>query len=469
MVQKLEKLLDKYKNTGLEDTHTRRSRLLNILLFATAACAVLGLVFLLIAVALGKAGDPQEVWLMGIAILFTSIGIALIYSINRYGSSVLASILYLILLIAIIAISDEPYHIVDGRGLLMFAIPILTASVLLKPWASFAAAAACSIVIAFMGIVLAQQAFPNIPGMLGFFLLAVVSWISASSLEQAMQKLKASNRRLLESEQQLKVYQMELENQVEFRTQELKHAQEKIIRQERLTVLGKLAGSVAHELRNPLGVITNAIYYLKFTLEKANQKEKDYLELIETEAHVAAGIISDLLDFAQPKKTHPSPISVSTLIEAAITRQPPPGNIELKLDIPQDLPNLNIDLSQISLALDQLLTNAYQAMPQGGRLSLICQQDSKNIPKESERWVNISVQDTGYGIPVENLPILFEPLFTTKTNGIGLGLPISKKMVELNGGEISAESEPGVGSSFCMKLPTISNQLDTKTSRGEYD
>jgi signal transduction histidine kinase len=137
--------------------------------------------------------------------------------------------------------------------------------------------------------------------------------------------------------------------------------------------------------------------------------------------------------------------------------------VDVTLEIPPDLPQVYVDPLQIEQVLGNLTVNACQAMPGGGQLSVISDQLSPfgdfavnsdtSTALSTSQWVRISVKDTGVGIPPENMKKLFEPLFTTKANGIGLGLAVSKKLAEANGGRIEVESEAGAGSKFTIYLP----------------
>ncbi len=252
-----------------------------------------------------------------------------------------------------------------------------------------------------------------------------------------------------QAEDEIRRLNAELEQRVAERTRQLQEAQEQLVRQERLAVLGQLAGSVGHELRNPLAVINNAVYFLKLVLPDAGEKVREYLNILERETHNAEKIVGDLLDFARVKSVEREAIAASELVRRVLDRYPAPENIRLHLDLPPGLPPLWVDPRQIEQVLGNLIVNAYQAMPEGGRLSVISDQYSVS----SEQWVRIAVKDTGVGIPPENMGKLFEPLFTTKAKGIGLGLAVSKKLVEANGGRIEVQSEPGQGAAFTVILP----------------
>jgi PAS domain S-box-containing protein len=245
-----------------------------------------------------------------------------------------------------------------------------------------------------------------------------------------------------------------LERRVEERTRELREAQEQLVRHEKLAVLGQMASSVGHELRNPLAVITSALYYLKLVQPDADEKIKKYLDMIQQEVRTSEKIITDLLDFARVKSVDRESVSVSDLIRQTLERFPAPASVQVNLEIPTDLPRIFVDPRQMIQVLGNLTVNACQAMKDGGQLTVSSYQLSVNTtPLVTDNWILITVKDTGVGISTENMKKLFEPLFTTKSKGIGLGLAVSKKLTEANGGRIKVESEPGKGSTFTVWLP----------------
>ncbi len=256
------------------------------------------------------------------------------------------------------------------------------------------------------------------------------------------------------AEQQLSNYAEHLAQEVSERTSELRDAQEQLVRQEKLALMGQLAGSIGHELRNPLGVILNAVYFLKMVAQKdASDKVREYLTIIENEARTSDKIVTDLLDFTRLKSIDREAVSVADLIGETLERFPVPPSVEVVLEIPPDLPKINVDPQHMIQILRNLTVNASQAMGSKiiagvsttGRLTF-----SANVQDE---MVRLNIQDTGVGIPPENLPKLFEPLFTTKIKGIGLGLAVSKKLIEANSGRIEVRSEAGVGSTFTIWMP----------------
>lgn len=253
-------------------------------------------------------------------------------------------------------------------------------------------------------------------------------------------------------EDKLREYSEHLEELVEARTLDLKRAQEHTLRQEMLAGIGQLAGSIAHELRNPLGVISNAVTYLSMIQAEADPKVTEYLNIIKNETNSSEKIIHDLLDFTHLQVAERKPIPVADLISNSVRRFPPPSHIEVQEKIDENLPTVYVNGLQLEQVLGNLLTNAYQAMPDGGKVELTAQLEEAN--DKQAKSVRICVIDNGEGIKPENLNLIFEPLFTTKSKGIGLGLPLCKKFIEANKGEISVTSEVNIGTTFTIILPT---------------
>jgi signal transduction histidine kinase len=251
----------------------------------------------------------------------------------------------------------------------------------------------------------------------------------------------------IKAETALKQYAEHLEEMIEERTSELMETQNQLFRNERLVLLGKLAGGLGHELRNPLGVLSNAVYYLKMVVPDPDENIKEYLDIISSEVQNAEKIVSDLLDFAREKIPEREEVVISKLISRVLAKHCPPENVIVTTNIVPDMPLLFIDPRQVSQVLQNLFTNAYQAMPEGGQLIVGSTWDGD--------FARIIITDTGFGITPENLKKLFEPLFSTKPRGIGLGLAISQTLVEKNGGSIEVQSVEGEGSTFSVRLPTV--------------
>lgn len=246
-------------------------------------------------------------------------------------------------------------------------------------------------------------------------------------------------------EEELRQYRDHLEELVEQRTEALTEAQQRLAEQERLAALGQFAGGIAHDLRQPLSVITNVGYFLKLYLSDPDDKVVEYLNMLEEEVDYANRIIHDLLEFARTGQVRVKPVAISNLVTSVIEKHPPPEQVTIELELADQLPQVYADPSHIHQVLANLVTNAYQAMPRGGTLTISVSVD----PVELE----IDVTDTGTGISPDNLEKIFEPLFTTKQKGVGLGLAISKKLVEANGGQLRVKSQPQKGTTFTLSLP----------------
>jgi signal transduction histidine kinase len=227
---------------------------------------------------------------------------------------------------------------------------------------------------------------------------------------------------------------------------ERKRAQEELVRSEKLSMLGLIAGGMGNELRNPLGVMNNAVFYLKSIMPDADENVREYLNIIKQEIDNSLQIISDLHDFSRLKPPAISSISAPELVKQCLEKCSIPENVTVKLDLPATLPSVMADSLQMGKILQNIITNAVQAMPDGGALRIAARQPDAD-------YMEISIADTGEGISAENLSKLFEPLFTTRSRGIGLGLALSKKYAEANGSRIEVESELGKGATFSILLP----------------
>jgi PAS domain S-box-containing protein len=275
---------------------------------------------------------------------------------------------------------------------------------------------------------------------------AAIAIENARLFEQARQEIAERKR----AEQEIQAYTEHLEDMVEDHTRDLRLAQGQVLRNEKIAVLAEVAGRVGHELRNPLGVISGAAYYLNLAQPHAEQKIKHYHDLIKQETLQAENIIADLLDFARLSALAPAPLSVPELVQGVRKRFPVPASVQLLLNLPAGLPLIVADPRHMDKLLDNLVINAIQAMESGGTLTISAQPSALEYGQPA---VCIRVQDTGTGIRSENLNKIFDPLFTTKTSGIGLGLAVCRKLAEANRGRIEVESEVGKGSTFNLVLP----------------
>jgi len=229
----------------------------------------------------------------------------------------------------------------------------------------------------------------------------------------------------------------------------LKEVHDKLLRSRRLAALGKLAAMVGHELKNPLGVMRNSIYVLKGRLEKSGHmdgKMGEHLEILDMEVDNSTRIINDILNFGGIKEPSAAVLDMCELIEGVLRKVDIPDNLEEVIDFGPGEHNIIADGHQLVQVFLNLIQNAVQAMPDGGKLTVSCQTDGQ----EEE----IRIADTGVGIRPEDSTKVFEPFFSTKSSGTGLGLAVCQSIVENHGGHIRVESgEGGRGTVLIVTLP----------------
>ena len=232
---------------------------------------------------------------------------------------------------------------------------------------------------------------------------------------------------------------------------DLREMQEKALLQEKLAVMGQLAGGVGHELRNPLGAIKNAAYFLGMALENPEPDVQEAIDIISREVDTSESIISSLLGFARPQAPARRRVNVNEIVQQSLSRICVPDNVKVVRRLSSSLPPIQGDPGQLDRLIGNIVLNAIQAMPDGGHLTVRTSK-ARGKPRGA-KWVSVSVSDTGVGIPDEHMDKLFQPLFTTKAKGIGLGLALASTLAEAHGGTIAAESEAGEGSTFTVRLP----------------
>jgi len=283
---------------------------------------------------------------------------------------------------------------------------------------------------------------------------------SNEELQASEEELRATNEELQASEEELRATNEELQASNE----ELREAQEKVVRSERLAAIGQLAGGVGHELRNPLGAIKNAVYYVRGKVAKSDLAQQEprvmeFLDIVDDEVNSSNKIISDLLGFTRVGKPAVSPARIERVIDNALSSTNIPENIELTKKLDAGLSEVEIDTDQIRQVLVNIIINAIQAMPDGGKLNI--------SDREKDKFQEIEIADTGSGIPQQIIDKIYEPLFTTRAKGIGLGLAVCKTIIDRHEGQIEVKSEVGKGTTFTIKLPASKNE--TKEDYTEVD
>ena len=258
-----------------------------------------------------------------------------------------------------------------------------------------------------------------------------------------------------------------LEDRVAEKTQELRRAHDHALRFEKMASIGKMAAVVAHEINNPLsGILTYSKLLRKWVErgEAANERRAETsqcLELIAAESRRCGDLVKNLLTFSRTSAVNIQPSDIGTVINRAVRlvqHQLELGNIHLEVDLPGELPLVSCDPPQIEQVLLALIQNAIDAMPKGGNLWIHGRLDRNGGEFELE------VRDDGMGIPAEILPQIFEPFLTTKESGhgVGLGLAISRSIIEQHNGKIEVQSEAGKGTKFMLTLPLVQSRASVE-------
>jgi len=245
----------------------------------------------------------------------------------------------------------------------------------------------------------------------------------------------------------------------------LKGTLEAAARSERLAALGRLASGVAHEIRTPLTSLKLFLQSVQDDIMISPEQSEDYRVAMRQVARIEK-TINHFLDFARPQQPVLVELDFVQLVEEVLEVIRPRANqqeVEIQQHVAPELPKVAGDVRQLGEVLVNLLVNALDAMPDGGRLTIsIVAEDapSASIGSEDARsasigspCVRIDVSDTGPGIPAEDLGRLFEPFFTTKAAGSGLGLAIVKGTIERHGGTMHVHTQVGAGTTFSLRLP----------------
>jgi two-component system, chemotaxis family, CheB/CheR fusion protein len=244
------------------------------------------------------------------------------------------------------------------------------------------------------------------------------------------------------------------ENERKLHTENLEHQVKEqagaLLDAESLVAIGKTAGMVGHDIRNPLQAITNDIYLVKSDLTSLPENEakkgiRESLESIEKNTEYINKIVSDLQDFARKEAPKPVAVNVEKIIQEILSSTIIPQHVAVSISMQKDFPTLILDESYLKRIMTNLISNAVQAMPTDGKLTIAAF-------RQNDRAV-INVQDNGMGIPEELKSKMFKPLFTTKAKGQGFGLAVVKKLTEAMQGIVTFESENRKGTKFILSFP----------------
>jgi len=229
--------------------------------------------------------------------------------------------------------------------------------------------------------------------------------------------------------------------------EELKFTQSKLFQTERLAALGKLAQGVAHEVRNPVAIIGGMAHLLEKKIPAADPGQ-DLLREITAAALRLERMVKEIESFARLPAPYLVSTDISRVIHASLAEFNEPlacGGISVEVQIPPELPPVPLDAYLLGQVFHHLLENALEAMPSGGKLTLTLALEAKSI--------RITIQDTGPGITAEILPLVFDPFFSTKPQGTGMGLTIAHRIMSEHKGEVRLCSTPEVGTSVDLRLP----------------
>ncbi|MBI3565451.1 MAG: HAMP domain-containing protein [Elusimicrobia bacterium] len=265
------------------------------------------------------------------------------------------------------------------------------------------------------------------------------------------ESLKEKTGELIHAKQELEKFTKFLEKRVDARTRELKAAQDELIKKERLAAIGQMASVVGHEIRNPLAVINNSIYFIKTKLstgQEPDPKIAKHIKIIESEIQQANGIINEILTYSRQRELHPERVKLNHWLEELLSVYPFPPHIQVDKQLDPADPPVDIDVVEMQQAVRNLIGNGIEVMPapKGGTVTI-----RTRITEPG--WVEIAIGDSGSGIPQDVLDKIFAPFFTTKARGTGLGLAVVRKVIDRHKGRVDVESQVGVGTTFKLFLP----------------
>ncbi len=267
------------------------------------------------------------------------------------------------------------------------------------------------------------------------------------------QALHQRRQELIHTQQQLSQMNQILEQRVADRTRELQAATEELVKSERLAAIGQMASIISHEIRNPLAVISNATRLIKTLLHTTDQKLLKQFHIIESEIRQANSIISEVLGYARTRELILSTVEVNSFLRELILSNPLPAAVTLREELAPQEVRIKVDAEEIKQALRNIISNAIEAMPTGGTVTVGA--------KIGKRLVCIYVSDTGPGLSEDVRREMFSPFFTTKARGTGLGLAVVRKAITRHKGKLFIKSALGKGTTFQIYLKIYRKTGDT--------
>jgi signal transduction histidine kinase len=326
---------------------------------------------------------------------------------------------------------------------LIYFLPVVTAAMYFNVWASLAWTALTSAVYCSF-VVWALAEYEIVPETVTELAIRVLFFFLATIIV---------NPFVTENREQARRYR-ELAETLAETNRRLEQAQEEARRSERLAALGQLSAGLAHELRNPLAVIKGSAETLTHKLSGSDPITNEIAGYISSEANRMNALVTRFLDFARPHQLERHKEQIPPLLERALKAARdrwPDAQVEVERQFAPDLPKVTLDGNLMEQVFTNLVLNAYEAMGSGGGKLRVAARPRA----DGRRGVEITFQDSGPGIPAELREQIFNPFFTTKEAGVGLGLSIVSKIVDDHRGWIRVSSEPGKGACFQVFLPDV--------------
>jgi signal transduction histidine kinase len=365
--------------------------------------------------------------------------LALVPSRGRYYSVIIKIVLATLLL----KHTGDPAGGISSSYYLIYFLPVMTAAFYFEGtgtliWTAITSAAYCSLLISAY-----LENYELTPESAKELILRNIFFFLAATL---VNPFVSENRR------QAQRYRLLAEELAET-NRRLEQAQEEARRSERLAALGQLTAGLAHEIRNPLAVIKGSAETLTRRLQSADPVTTEVAGYVSSEVNRLNTIVTRFLNFARPLKLERRPTQIPPLLDRALKvalERWPEAKVEVAQQYSENLPEMSLDPDLCEQAFTNLVLNAYEAMTDsGGRLTVRVAAANS----DDRRGVEVEIEDTGPGIPSELHGQVFNPFFTTKKEGVGLGLSLVSKIVDDHRGWIRISSQPGKGACFRLFLP----------------
>lgn len=280
--------------------------------------------------------------------------------------------------------------------------------------------------------------------------IGIIGGVFNKMLEQLLAAQRMMEKRVEAANHDLMVAHKELQK----RHKELRRAHARLLQAERLSTMGEVAAGLAHEINNPLTTINMLLSSLGSGAEEDPEEREYALRIITEEIEKIAAMIGRFMDLTHPQKMSKEPVVIEKVIDRSLALIRPKlddAGIEVEINIHSDIPRVMGDERQLGQLLLNLVLNSIHAMPDGGTFSINA---STHVDEEEAgRFLRLRVSDNGRGIPESIIGKIFNPFFTTRTEGTGLGLTIVARIVESHGGRVNVRSTPGVGTTFFIDLP----------------